>query len=131
MSHLSQNELATLTGLLSQREAMLKQLMRGHIEQNEDESFNTLTSGVPDVGDAASADLIIDIDHAKTDLELRELHDIVAARARMKNESYGICTQCEQEIEFARLAAYPTAKRCTLCQNLHEKTYATRSHSTL
>jgi signal-transduction protein with cAMP-binding, CBS, and nucleotidyltransferase domain len=44
---------------------------------------------------------------------------------------YGICIDCEQEIEYERLCAYSTAKRCARCQNVHERTFATAPRSTL
>jgi RNA polymerase-binding transcription factor DksA len=57
-------------------------------------------------------------------LQSQELRDIDAARARLKNHSYGICMSCGDDIGFERLRAYPTAKRCLPCQQQRERTYA-------
>lgn len=54
-----------------------------------------------------------------------QLADIAAARVRMAQGIYGTCTGCGDPIVFARLSAYPTAKRCTDCQHEHERLHAT------
>nr|WP_315594653.1 TraR/DksA family transcriptional regulator [uncultured Cupriavidus sp.] len=50
-----------------------------------------------------------------------QLADIGAARARMAIGAYGRCIDCHAPISFARLSAYPTAKRCAECQRTHER----------
>ena len=65
-------------------------------------------------GDMEQADLSRDQD---------ELRDIEAARRRLDDGSYGICTDCGAEIGFERLHAEPEAARCIDCQRRHEKTY--------
>ena len=60
------------------------------------------------------ADLTRDVD---------ELRDIEAARRRLDDGSYGICTDCGVDIGFERLHAEPEAARCIDCQRRHEKTY--------
>ncbi|VVE27350.1 TraR/DksA family transcriptional regulator [Pandoraea terrigena] len=53
-----------------------------------------------------------------------QLADIEAARDRIRRGEYGICVDCRQSIPYARLKAYPTAKRCAVCQRRHEQLYA-------
>ena len=60
------------------------------------------------------ADLTRDVD---------ELRDVEAARRRLDDGSYGICTDCGVAIDFERLHAEPEAARCIDCQRRHEKTY--------
>jgi phage/conjugal plasmid C-4 type zinc finger TraR family protein len=50
-----------------------------------------------------------------------QLTDIEAARRRLADGSYGLCTDCGNDIPFARLQAYPTAKRCVECQRKQEQ----------
>ena len=52
-----------------------------------------------------------------------ELLDIEAARQRLADGSYGLCTDCGAEIGLERLRAEPEAARCIDCQRRHEKTY--------
>jgi RNA polymerase-binding transcription factor DksA len=65
-------------------------------------------------GDLAQADLSRDQE---------ELRDIEAARRRLDDGSYGVCTDCGVDIGFERLHAEPEAARCIDCQRRHEKTY--------
>jgi RNA polymerase-binding transcription factor DksA len=58
------------------------------------------------------------------DRQVTELRDIEAAFARVKAGEYGVCVDCGQDIEFPRLKAYPTAKRCLQCQEKRERTFA-------
>ena len=53
------------------------------------------------------ADLTRDVD---------ELRDVEAARRRLDDGSYGICTDCGEPIPRERLLAQPIALRCTACQ---------------
>ncbi len=52
---------------------------------------------------------------------LQDVRDIVAARRRMIARTYGECTDCGTAIDYERLLAYPTAKRCIDCQRAHEQ----------
>ena len=42
----------------------------------------------------------------------------------MDSGSYGTCIDCEADIPFERLVAFPTATRCVQCAERREKTYA-------
>ena len=55
--------------------------------------------------------------------DVGELRDVEAARRRLDDGSYGICTDCGADIGFERLHAEPEAARCIECQRRHEKTY--------
>lgn len=50
----------------------------------------------------------------------REVRMIDAALARMREDSYGVCVECGDEIEEKRLVALPTAARCMSCQEAAE-----------
>lgn len=52
--------------------------------------------------------------------ETAELGDIEAALERMDAGTYGQCSECGVTIAPARLNAYPTAKRCIVCQTRKE-----------
>jgi DnaK suppressor protein len=53
--------------------------------------------------------------------ETAELGDIDAALERIDAGTYGQCTDCGVTIPSARLSAYPTAKRCIVCQTRKEQ----------
>lgn len=129
MSHLSITQLNSLERLLDEHELAAQAQIHAEAGRRVDEPFAELTGDVTDLGDEASADVMVDIDNAMMGLQLAELNDIAAARKRIKDQCYGICIECEAEIEYPRLQAYPTAKRCTSCQNLRERTYASVKHT--
>jgi len=70
--------------------------------------------------DDALADAAAEMDVAMVIRESRELQDIEAALARIADGSYGVCTDCGEEIGQARLKAYPAAERCLPCQEKSE-----------
>jgi RNA polymerase-binding protein DksA len=49
-----------------------------------------------------------------------ELNKIAKALEQIKNETYGICVDCGEEIPLARLRAYPFADRCIRCATAEE-----------
>jgi DnaK suppressor protein len=59
--------------------------------------------------------------------ESREVVRIDAALARMREETYGECVDCGDEIEEKRLMALPTAARCMTCQEAREPAHAAPS----
>ncbi|HEX6999228.1 MAG TPA: TraR/DksA family transcriptional regulator [Gammaproteobacteria bacterium] len=49
-----------------------------------------------------------------------ELSKIAKALEQMKNETYGVCVDCGEEIPMARLKAHPFADRCIRCATAEE-----------
>ena len=62
---------------------------------------------------------------------IHALQDLESAMARMQAGEYGTCADCGAEIGYARLHAYPTAKRCIVCQEKYEREYAQTGHPKL
>lgn len=50
-----------------------------------------------------------------------ELDRIAAALRRIDDGTYGICEDCDGPIGLARLQAFPTARLCIECKELHER----------
>lgn len=94
-------------------------------------SINDIDGGAADVDDEAVADTIVDIDNAIIGLHLQQARDLNAALDRIQTGVYGVCIDCGDDISFERLSAYPTAKRCIICQSRREKTRMNRPASTL
>lgn len=91
---------------------------REHLDRQEKAVRFRARVSVPDEADNCDE---TDVADALANMELAELADIDAARERMEKRQYGVCTDCGCTIADARLEAYPTAKRCTDCQRLHEQ----------
>lgn len=74
-----------------------------------------------DEADYASASTDNMIDHAITDQQIKELKEIDAALAKIRDGSYGMCEMCEEEISIQRLEVKPHAKYCIACREIVEK----------
>jgi DnaK suppressor protein len=129
---LSKTQLSDLAGRLDQRYASLLEEVRDALEKSENQQYVELIDRVPaDIGDQSVGDALADLSLALIDRHIQEIRDIEAARARIKDGRFGICAGCGEEIGFERLAAYPTAKRCLVCQQQRERTYAHEGTPTL
>ena len=56
----------------------------------------------------------------QAEAEAREVSRIDAALARMREDTFGECIECGEEIDEKRLIALPTASRCVSCQEGRE-----------
>ena len=61
-----------------------------------------------------------ELEFALGERELAELTAIDAALARLRDGTYGACTDCGAPIAAARLQATPEAPRCIHCQEKQE-----------
>ncbi len=113
-----------LQALIRSRLRTLANELLRDAERTRTESFAELAGNAPDVGDESVAALIADLDQADLTRDLDEARELDAARKRLADGTYGVCVDCDNEIEFERLRAAPAARRCHACQALHEKTYA-------
>ena len=129
---LAKNQLAKLGRELERQYGLLLEEVRDALEKSENQQYVELIDRAPaDSGDKATGDALADLNLAIIDRHVREIRDIEATRARIKDGSFGTCIDCRAEIGFERLLAYPTAKRCFACQRQHEKTYAHEANPTL
>lgn len=129
---LTPNQLETLRAALDGRYASLLVEVRSELEHTENQQYVELLGRTPgDIGDESVADALADLELAVIDRHVRELRDIDASRARIRDGSFGRCIACGQDIGFERLQAHPTAKRCVVCQRHHERTHAHEGTPTL
>lgn len=129
---LGKTQVAELRRELDRQYGLLLDEVRDALEKSENQQYVELIDRAPaDSGDQAAGDALADLNLAIIDRHVREIRDIDAARARIKEGSFGSRIDCRAEIGFERLRAYPTAKRCFACQRQHEKTYAHEGNPTL
>ena len=129
MTALTQPQLDQLTDQLHANRQALRREVREELENSGEQHRIAILNAEPgDVGDLSLAAALADFNVARFDRHIHALRDIVAAFQRIKDGQYGICTDCGNEIGFARLQAYPTAKRCIICQEQYEKQYAQEGH---
>ena len=120
MTTLTSNEREHLAKMMNERKPVLREEIRAGLVRMRVEGHEELLSGTSDAGDEALASLVTDITNAEVARDAVELQDIHAAEARIAAGTYGVCIDCDATIPYARLAAYPTAKRCIGCQQIHE-----------
>ena len=132
MTQLSRTDLEKIREKLRDRQKALLQEVHDELEQRDNQHLIDLMGREPgDSGDFSMADAVADLNIAMADRQIRELRDIDAAFAQMKEGSYGLCVDCGADIRPLRLLAYPTASRCMVCQERHERLYAQEGGPTL
>lgn len=121
MANLTQQQLSELKQLLDKRYSELQDEL--HTEVNNRDDYLDVATEVPDPGDSSFANLAVDLDNAAVTRDLGELRAIEAAQARMAEDVYGSCVDCDTDIPVERLKVQPIAERCTSCQEIYEKTH--------
>ena len=97
------------TKLLSEIDSEL----RAEREANKDEGMDTY--------DLASEERDREINFILNDREREKLLAIDEALQRIKDKTYGICENCEGEIQLGRLKILPFTRLCVKCQEENEK----------
>jgi len=117
---LTSHEIRELRQLLREQELALQAKRRGAI-------LLRIAGGPAGPGPAAQsspADAVLDQQDGAGDEAMSQSDDallaIQAAKARLKDRTYGICIACHNSISFDRLLMLPTALRCLSCQERHE-----------
>jgi DnaK suppressor protein len=110
---------ARFAELLAQREAELRRTLAAPSAEPD------AHREVLDFKDMAVEETLATVDEAKAGHASEELNQVLAARRRMHEGTYGECVDCGEEIDPRRLAALPFTPFCTACQSLHEYRRAT------
>ena len=105
--------------LLAQREAELRFILRSTSEPAA-QAPDSQAKEVLDFKDIAVEESQSVVDEAKADHALEELEQVLAARRRLADQSYGECLDCGEPIDLRRLSAMPATRFCTACQDIHE-----------
>ena len=121
MNGLSAEQLASLAERLDERKAVLVNEIRQVLARSGNERDADLAGGVGDVTDGSVPEQLRDIAEAEAVRDIGEVSDISAAQERIDAGRYGLCIDCGARIGYARLDAYPCAKRCLACQQRREK----------
>jgi RNA polymerase-binding protein DksA len=129
MAPLNQSQLDQLSKKLNEDNQALLREVRSELENSGDQHRIDLLNSEPgDTGDESMANALADFNVARLDRQIQGMRDIEAAFQRIKNGEYGVCIECGDDIGFNRLQAFPTAKRCIVCQEKREREYAQEGH---
>lgn len=99
--------------LLAERENVVAKLKGSDLSIDDSET--------PDPVDLAVSNYSKNVQLALSENESRQLELIDEALERLDDDEYGICQNCEKEINPKRLAAIPWARYCLDCQELREQ----------
>ena len=119
-------EHTSVVGSCTAKDHLLRRLdeVRADIQRElrkyDSETYGQLADSVADAGERSVADLLVDLDLAEISRDVAEYREIDAALLRLANGSYGVCVDCEEPIEAARLEHSPAVPRCIDCQVLLE-----------
>src|SRR5258708_38510013 len=99
--------------LLRERELLIEKLKGSDLSVDDSET--------PDPVDLAVRNYSKNVQLAVSENESRQLTLIDEALMRIDDKEYGLCQNCEKEINPKRLAAIPWARYCLDCQELLEQ----------
>jgi len=99
--------------LLAERDILIEKLKGNDLSVDDSET--------PDPVDLAVRNYSKNVMLAVSENESRQLALVDEALLRVNDEEYGLCQNCEKDINPKRLAAIPWARYCLSCQELVEK----------
>jgi DnaK suppressor protein len=107
--------------LLQMKEETLREITKS-LKNGADTALISEPSG--DIYDQASSERDRELGLLLGDREREKVHAIDEALLRIKENEYGICEECEEEIPLGRLKAMPFARHCVKCKSDLEKLQA-------
>ena len=109
-----------LQALLSEEKQRLWNELRVELFKTLGEGLHTQYEIPQDISEQGTIDLLADTGLAVADIHREELTRIEEALQKLENGSYGICEDCGEWIDQARLRVKPYAACCLNCQHLRE-----------
>tara|TARA_Y100000588_G_C14092880_1_gene855290 strand:+ start:426 stop:827 length:402 start_codon:yes stop_codon:yes gene_type:complete len=114
--------------LIDVKETLASVLKEDRLSVREQLGVKTCSNPVDEARTTEDTMVVI----SQLDIALNNRHQARAALDRIRQERYGLCAACGQEISDTRLKALPVATRCIRCQelvelfNLHKSEHDTR-----
>jgi len=105
---------------LNERSEALEALINQGTSNSDQQNYGDLNGGVGDQADASLLDQISDQSLMDVSRHIDELNNVQQAQQRMREGNYGLCVDCGNSINPARLHANPVAQRCMPCQEKWE-----------
>jgi len=104
------------TALEARKVKIKKNLNKTSVEMHE-----MRRNELKDEGDHAAMSLETAVDNAILVQQSKELAEIELALGKIKDNLYGICEMCEEEINIERLKVKNFARYCITCREVVEK----------
>lgn len=104
--------------LLKEKESLEKDL--GKLAVPVDKEIGDYETSFKDIGNNME-DNTTEVEQYASDLPVevsleKKLQDIIAALEKIEKGTYGICENCQQEIDLERLQINPSARTCIKCK---------------
>lgn len=107
------------TKRLVQREAELRHVLHAANEPMH-HVYEAGARWFVDFKETAADQSFATVDEAKAEHAVCALEDVLAARRRLADHSYGQCADCGEAIDIGRLMALAATPCCTACQAIRE-----------
>lgn len=117
-----------VTQLKADYQVLLSEVRDELQNAGEQHRIDLLNNEPGDSGDESMASALADFNLTIVDRQVQGLRDIEVAFQRIKNGEYGLCIDCGDDVPFNRLQAYPSAKRCIVCQQKREREFVQAGH---
>ena len=102
--------------LQARREELIRTIAR-----TEEEGRTADDDPTVDLDDKAANSYTKEFLFGQTNTDRSMLALIDEALNRIKANTYGTCTECEEELQQKRLEAVPWARHCVICAEKHEQ----------
>lgn len=102
--------------LLAKQEELLRLVTKSERDGREADEEAT-----QDIADKAANSYTKEFLFHQSDENRRVLQLITQALGRMKSGNYGLCVECEEDVQQKRLEAVPWARHCIECQEKQDK----------
>jgi RNA polymerase-binding transcription factor len=102
--------------LLTRREELLRTIAR-----TEEEGRTADDDPTVDLADKAANSYTKEFLFGQTNVDRTTLQLIDEALERIKENKFGMCVECEDELQLKRLEAVPWARHCFACQEKQER----------
>jgi len=96
--------------------------LRQGLAQTQRESLNAQHDHGKDEGDRANTSLALELDLGQKSCDRALLASVDVALKRINEGTFGLCLNCEQEINAKRLEAIPWVRYCITFQELMDRT---------
>ena len=115
MADFTEDQLTQLKAAMQQRYLELQEEIRSELAHTGNGLDISLADNIDNIPD--------DIDTALIDKQIIEMRELEISLKQFRELEFGDCIDCDNEIGFERLMAYPSAQRCIQCQNKYEKAF--------
>ncbi|MBI3404222.1 MAG: TraR/DksA family transcriptional regulator [Acidobacteria bacterium] len=102
--------------LMAKREELVKIISRTEEEGRAADDDPTV-----DLADKAANSYTKEFLFGQTNTDRTVLQLVEEALSRLKGTNFGLCVNCQEEVQLKRLEAVPWARHCISCQEKHEQ----------